>query len=311
MEAAVADIMRLYRACKSLVLGFDTESRASLEPGGWEPVALVQIATADCVYLFRVYKIKSIDCLLPILESPVYKCGVSIGGDVQKLLKTGSFRPKGFFELSTLARQLGYEQSGLADLAGLLLKRRVRKSKKRSITCWEKETLLPPEIVYAATDAHVGRELYLSAVAEQAKMQLPAIPPLDDSSLSSKTKKVSVPPPRPPKLIVKIPKAALHSLYQMAPRKKTISHDNYLTWHNGGRSALKWTSVFKCPLTGEGFLSGRYGSAQHSVGKGGFVWYSKKTWAEQAAAARCVDCLTFRDASLNRQKQFIGLDKQY
>jgi ribonuclease D len=183
MQEAVADILNLYQSNTTLVLGFDTESRPNFAPGRWNPVALVQIATADCVYLFRLCKVDySMDCLLPIFTSPVYKCGVSIRGDVLDLLKKRPFRPDGFFELTNLTRQLGYEQGGLANLSGLILGRNVNKSKKLAMTRWDKDQLLPREISYAATDAYLGRELYLAAVAEQTKKQLPAILPLSEDS---------------------------------------------------------------------------------------------------------------------------------
>jgi hypothetical protein len=79
---------------------------------------------------------------------------------------------------------------------------------------------------------------------------------------------------------------------------------------SGPTHALRWTSVFVCPLTAEVFPSGRYGDPAtyaavpcplpgsdasdpyaHEV-----VWYSKKTSAEHGAASRALDCSLARDA---------------
>lgn len=115
-----------------------------------------------------------------------------------------------------------------------------------------------------------------------------------------------------------VPKAALHALYGQAPWRKVISQENYFTWyencHRGPASccftrlahafvdrhdsgpphALKWTSVFCCPSSGEVFPSGRYGDAYIEDELHECNWYNKKTTAEHAAAARAHDCLLYR-----------------
>lgn len=113
-----------------------------------------------------------------------------------------------------------------------------------------------------------------------------------------------------------IPKEALHSLYGRSPRRKIISQNCYFTWHdNGPPHNLKWTTVFVCPITGECFLSGRYGaSSNYTLREDGEVWYSKKTFAEHAAAARCYDCSIWRDeqvAPTGRVLCFAGHDPPY
>lgn len=67
----------------------------------------------------------------------------------------------------------------------------------------------------------------------------------------------------------------------------------------GPPHALKWTSIFLCPVTGEVFCSGRCGEeSSFQVQREAtevVVWYTKKTSAEHAAAARAVDCSRLRD----------------
>jgi hypothetical protein len=134
------------------------------------------------------------------------------------------------------------------------------------------------------------------------KYPAPIQPPPPASPLYQQPKPAStVPNPSTPGFA---PKNALHSLYGRAPRRKVISQDHYFTWNDQGPPhELKWTGIFVCPLTGEVFCSGRFGDARYySVtinddDNGSFVvWYTKKTLAEHGAAARCHDCLVWRDA---------------
>ena len=82
-----------------------------------------------------------------------------------------------------------------------------------------------------------------------------------------------------------VPKSELHVVYAKQ-FKKILSNANYHTWHNAVEAhQLKWTSVFVCPKTAELFLSGRYPGAL-SEQTNGLWWYTKKTQAEHAAAAR-------------------------
>ena len=159
MEAAI-DVLK----DKSL-LGFDIETRPSFKKGEYYPPALVQISDADCVYLFRICKTKTLLPLLPILESEaIFKSGVAIKDDVKELKTMEDFEPSGFVEITDITRKLGYKNHGLRALAGLLLQGRI--SKAAQVSNWEREELTEKQILYAATDAWVSRELYRRAVTE-------------------------------------------------------------------------------------------------------------------------------------------------
>ena len=102
------------------------------------------------------------------------------------------------------------------------------------------------------------------------------------------------------------PKAALYTYYGKKPRRKQLNNDDYICWSNQGRPhELKFTAVFVCPISGEVFPSGRAGDPRFYVAEVdpnpyGFgaetIWYTKKVLAEHGAAARCLDCLVFREA---------------
>ena len=160
MEAAAARLM------EESILGFDTETRPAFKKGESYPPALVQLATATEVVLFRISKVKTLAPLIPLLESPeVIKAGVAIRDDVKELRAMEMFSPAGLVEITDLTVPLGYENRGLRPLAGLLLGGRI--SKAAQVSNWARPELSEKQIRYAATDAWISRELYLKAIAEQ------------------------------------------------------------------------------------------------------------------------------------------------
>ncbi|NQU10797.1 3'-5' exonuclease domain-containing protein 2 [bacterium] len=164
----VTDAAGLEQARRDLhderVVGFDTEKRPSFRKGQSYPPSLVQFATAQAVYL------------LPVRESSVHrlvaqvlaarhsvKTGVALDRDAQELQALVSFTPHHLVDLGAIAQRCGIEQSGARNLAGLFLGFRV--SKGARTTNWSRPQLTPAQITYAATDAWVGRELYLRFAA--------------------------------------------------------------------------------------------------------------------------------------------------
>jgi ribonuclease D len=148
------------------LLGFDTETRPTFKKGQYYPPALIQIATLDCVYLFRISKCGSFTPLLSILESPdIIKSGVGIRDDVRELRKVVEFEAQGFFEISELTAKIGYENKGLRALAALLLKGRI--SKAAQVSNWAREELDSKQIKYAATDAWISRQIFIKAKEEE------------------------------------------------------------------------------------------------------------------------------------------------
>lgn len=103
-----------------------------------------------------------------------------------------------------------------------------------------------------------------------------------------------------------VPKAILYQFFGKKPRRKQLSNEDYFAWNNGGRPhELKFTAIFQCPLTGECFASAPYGDPKYyqvttvTNNQGQvvpMVWYTKKAFAEHGAAAKCYDCLLYREA---------------
>jgi ribonuclease D len=149
-----------------VILGFDTETRPTFKKGDYYPPALIQLSSADCVYLFRISETKTLAPLLLILESEkILKTGVAIKDDVKELRAMEDFSPAGFIEITDVTLKLGYENRGLRALSGLILGGRI--SKAAQVSNWARPELEKKQIHYAATDAWISRELYVKSIAER------------------------------------------------------------------------------------------------------------------------------------------------
>lgn len=142
------------------VLGFDTETKPSFKKGKVNRVALLQLATADEAFIFRLHHLGLQDELIELLSNPsVIKVGAAIRDDIKHLQKIRPFEPDGFLELQDYVKKFGIENSGLSSLAGIVMNSRI--SKSQQLSNWETDALTDAQKLYAATDAWACREIYL------------------------------------------------------------------------------------------------------------------------------------------------------
>ena len=145
---------------KEKVLGFDTETRPVFTRGKSGNPALLQLGGENCVFLFQLNRAPFGEALADLLADPhIVKTGVAVRDDLRALARLHEFTPGGAVDLAHLARARGIQAQGLRSLAAALLGFRISKSAQCSN--WDKEELTPRQLLYAATDAWVGRELYL------------------------------------------------------------------------------------------------------------------------------------------------------
>ncbi len=158
-DQALEQAIRALRREKTL--GFDTETRPTFHKGQSYPLALLQLAAPDTVYLFQLRYLKSLDLLSSILSDPaIIKAGVAIHDDIKKLKELCDFQPGGFLELSSVSQKLGIVNTGLRSLCAIFLNSRV--SKGAQVTNWGRSQLTNSQINYAATDAWVSLRIYQS-----------------------------------------------------------------------------------------------------------------------------------------------------
>jgi len=114
------------RLKKQRVLGFDIECKPNFKRGPNNPPALIQLATADQAFLFRLYPVMKLGPLVDILADPeIIKTGVAIKDDLKNLNKIEEFEAAGFEDLATLAKSLKIEQTGLRNLTAIFFKQRL------------------------------------------------------------------------------------------------------------------------------------------------------------------------------------------
>jgi len=143
------------------VVGFDTETRPSFRKGESHLPCLAQAATARAVYLFQLSRLDVFPALVELLAKPgIVKAGVGLAHDVAQLKQVFPFTVEGVVDLGVIARRRGLGQTGVRNLAGMLLGCRIPKGNRTSN--WATPKLSPAQINYAATDAWACRELYLA-----------------------------------------------------------------------------------------------------------------------------------------------------
>jgi ribonuclease D len=141
------------------VVGFDTETRPNFKKGRKNSVSLIQLATDEIAFLFRINKIGIPDELIRLLSnSTVTKVGVAVHDDIKYLAGVKKFSPRGFVDLQPYVKEFGIQSSGLKKLTAIILGFRI--SKRQQVTDWEAEQLSEAQQIYAATDAWVCHQIY-------------------------------------------------------------------------------------------------------------------------------------------------------
>lgn len=142
------------------ILGFDTETRPTFRKGKLNAPSLIQIATASAVYLIQLGWLPFGEACANLLAAPdIIKTGVSIGDDMRALARLHPFTPAGLVDLGHVARAHRLPNQGLRTLAASLFGWRI--SKGSQCSNWSLMDLSQRQIEYAATDAWIGRCIYL------------------------------------------------------------------------------------------------------------------------------------------------------
>lgn len=134
------------------ILGFDTETRPSFRKGKMHQVSLLQVATHDTCFLFRLNRIGITDSLIRLLEDrDITKVGLSLHDDLRMLGLRKRFVPGTFVELQKEVKDIGIKDLSLQKIYANLFGRKI--SKNQQLSNWEADILSDAQRKYAATDA--------------------------------------------------------------------------------------------------------------------------------------------------------------
>ena len=133
------------------VIGIDSETRPSFTKGQSHKVALLQISSEECCFLFRLNMTGLTRPLVDLLENQdVIKVGLSLKDDFMMLHNC--------IELQDYVRQFGIQDKSLQKIYAILFKEKISKSQR--LSNWEADVLSDGQKQYAATDAWACLNIY-------------------------------------------------------------------------------------------------------------------------------------------------------
>lgn len=162
------------------ILGVDTESRPSFTRGVHYPTALVQVATEDRCYLFRLTHVGMPQSLADLFANPdICKVGLAFKDDLTGLRRRRDFRPLNCVDLQKIASNYGILDMGLQKMFAICFGKKI--SKSQQLTNWENSQLTPEQARYASTDAWATLLIYkeLMATKPLSKREAEALRRLD------------------------------------------------------------------------------------------------------------------------------------
>lgn len=141
------------------LLGVDTETRPSFKRGERHKVALLQVATKDTCFLFRLCRIGMPPAVIRLLEdTQVPKVGLSWHDDILSLHKRADFTPGFFIDIQNHVGEIGIDDRSLQKLYANFFGRKI--SKTQQLSNWDADILTDKQKLYAATDAWACIMLY-------------------------------------------------------------------------------------------------------------------------------------------------------
>jgi len=145
---------------KERIIGLDTETKPAFKKGVVHKVALLQLATIEEVFVFRLNKIGLPEPIVDILNHRgILKAGIALHDDIKDLhVLNRTCRAQNTVDLNKFAQNLGFESIGAKKLSALVLGFTISKGEQTSN--WEAEKLSESQLRYAATDAWICNLIY-------------------------------------------------------------------------------------------------------------------------------------------------------
>lgn len=144
------------------IIGFDTETKPNFHSGEKRNgVALLQLSGEDRAYLFRTCAMGLDDRVAAILsDSGIVKVGAAVRDDINGLRRIRDFSPEAFVDLQSEVKEYGITDLSVKKMAAIVLG--VKISKTQRLSNWEAKALTSAQSKYAAIDAWICREIYLT-----------------------------------------------------------------------------------------------------------------------------------------------------
>lgn len=140
-------------------LGFDTETKPAFKRGQVNNVALLQIATENECFLFRLNKIGYPDVIAELMSNTeIKKIGLSLRDDFAALRKRTGRKPENFIDLQLFVDKFGIEDNSLQKIYAIIFGKKI--SKNQRLSNWEAAELSPAQQSYAAIDAWACLRIY-------------------------------------------------------------------------------------------------------------------------------------------------------
>ena len=144
---------------KQSILGVDTETRPVFRKGQSYKVSLLQVATHDTCFLFRLNILGITPSIKRLLENTETKMiGLSWHDDLLALHKRSDFKKGNFIDLQGIIGDLGIKDLSLQKLYANIFRQKI--SKRQRLTNWNNETLSEKQKQNSATDAWACIQLY-------------------------------------------------------------------------------------------------------------------------------------------------------
>jgi ribonuclease D len=145
------------------VVGIDSETRPSFKKGKMYKVALLQVASEECCFLFRLNITGLIKPLIGLLENPaIIKIGLSLRDDFMLLHRLERFTPQKCIDLQDFVDAFGIQDKSLQKIYAILFEQKI--SKAQRLSNWESDVLTDAQQLYAATDAWACLRIYKSLI---------------------------------------------------------------------------------------------------------------------------------------------------
>ena len=141
------------------ILGVDTETKPAFRRGQNYKVALLQVATREQCFLFRLNHLGLPQSIIRLLSNRmVPMVGLSWHDDIMSLHRRAEFTPGWFIDIQDIIGNIGIEDKSLQKLYANLFGEKI--SKRQRLTNWEADVLSDKQKEYAAIDAWACINLY-------------------------------------------------------------------------------------------------------------------------------------------------------